>query len=167
QPAAANHRAIPRPMPTAAPVTRARCPCNPRSTAMQANVTGARSARSGTSQPRRTTMSVGRVDPGGSGTMSEETPQPEGEPSPTAPEETPTAGTKPFTYDDAVAQTGDEDDVAPAPPPGAEAPTQATPVAPAAAPVAPTAAATTTTTADRPAGIFIPKWLGIVAAAIV
>ena len=77
--------------------------------------------------------------------MSEETPQPEGEPSPTAPEETPTAGTKPFTYDDAVAQTGDEDDVAPAPPPAAEAPTQAAPVAApvaaSAAPVAPAAVA--------------------------
>ena len=46
--------------------------------------------------------------------MSDETPQPEGEPSPAAPEEAPTAGTKAFTYDDAIAQgrTGDEDDVA-------------------------------------------------------
>jgi membrane-associated protease RseP (regulator of RpoE activity) len=96
--------------------------------------------------------------------MSEETPQPEGEPSPTAPEETPTAEAKPFTYDDAVEQTGDEDDVAPAPPPAAEAPTQAAPVA---APVAPVAAPSSTATADRPAGIFIPKWLGLVAAAIV
>jgi hypothetical protein len=108
--------------------------------------------------------------------MTDETPQPEGEPSPAAPEETPTAEanaeTKAFTYDDAVAQAGDEDDVAPA-----EAPTQATPAAApvAAAPVAaapvtgaPAApAAAASTTADRPAGIFIPKWLGLVAAAIV
>ena len=36
--------------------------------------------------------------------MTDETPQPEGEPSPAAPEETPTAETKPFTYDDAIAQ---------------------------------------------------------------
>jgi putative serine protease PepD len=100
--------------------------------------------------------------------MTDETPRPEGEPSPAAPEETPTAETKPFTYDDAVARSGDEDDVAPAPAsaaqaPAAEAPTQAAPVA--AAPVAMAPAATTTE--DRPAGIFVPKWVGIAAAAIV
>ncbi|HEY3671410.1 MAG TPA: PDZ domain-containing protein [Acidimicrobiia bacterium] len=103
--------------------------------------------------------------------MSEETPQSEGEPSPATPEETPTAANKPFTYEDAVAKAGDEDDVAPAPPPSgaapaAEAPTQAAPVAEpvtAATPVA----ATTSAPADRPAGIFVPKWLGVVAAAIV
>jgi len=99
--------------------------------------------------------------------MTDETPQPESEPSPAAPEEAPTAETKAFTYDDAIAQegarTGDEDDVAPA-----EAPTQAAPVAPpvaATAPGAPVAAATATP--DRPAGIFVPKWVGLVAAAIV
>jgi len=97
--------------------------------------------------------------------MTDETPQPEGTPSPATPEEQPTAETKPFTYDDAVAQAGDEDDVAPAPPPAAEAPTQAAP-APGYAAAAPAAAPAAATT-DRPAGIFIPKWLGIVAAAIV
>jgi len=100
--------------------------------------------------------------------MTDETPQPEGEPSPTAAEDSPTAETKPFTYDDAVAQTGDEDDVAPAP--AAESPTQAAPVAAAAAPpvAAPAAAApAAATTTDRPAGIFVPKWVGIAAAAIV
>jgi membrane-associated protease RseP (regulator of RpoE activity) len=86
--------------------------------------------------------------------MTDETPQPEGTPSPAAPEETPTAETKPFTYDDAVARAGDET-------PASEAPTQA---APAAAAPAPAPAAATT---DRPAGIFIPKWVGLVAAAIV
>jgi len=34
--------------------------------------------------------------------MTDETPNAEGEPSPATPEETPTAETKPFTYDDAV-----------------------------------------------------------------
>jgi membrane-associated protease RseP (regulator of RpoE activity) len=100
--------------------------------------------------------------------MTDETPQPEGEPSPAAPEEAPTAETKAFTYDDAIAQegahTGDEDDLA-----RAEAPTQAAPVAApvaaAAAPGAPVAAAPATS--DRPAGIFVPKWVGLVAAAIV
>src|SRR3954464_11224475 len=99
--------------------------------------------------------------------MTDETPQPESEPSPAAPEEAPTAETKAFSYDDAIAQegarTGDEDDVAPA-----EAPTQAAPVAPplaATAPGAPVAAAPATP--DRPAGIFVPKWVGLVAAAIV
>jgi membrane-associated protease RseP (regulator of RpoE activity) len=99
--------------------------------------------------------------------MTDETPQPEGEPSPAAPEEAPTAETKAFTYDDAIAQegarTGDEDDLAPA-----EAPTQA---APAAAPVAAAAPGTpgaaAPATSDRPAGIFVPKWVGLVAAAIV
>jgi len=96
--------------------------------------------------------------------MTDETPQPEGEPSPAAPEEAPTAETKAFTYDDAIAQegarTGDEDDVAPA-----EAPTQAAPVA--AAPVATAPVAAAPATSDRPAGIFVPKWVGLVAAAIV
>ena len=98
--------------------------------------------------------------------MTDETSQPEGTPSPATPEETPTSETAPLTPAAAAPPTptasGDEDDVAPA----AEAPTQAAPVAapgdvaaaPAAAPVA---------TADRPAGIFIPKWVGLVAAAIV
>jgi membrane-associated protease RseP (regulator of RpoE activity) len=103
--------------------------------------------------------------------MTDETPHSEGQPSPPAPEEHPTAETKPFTYDDAVAQAGDEDDVAPAPTPppsvpSAEAPTQA---APAAAPgyAAASPAAAPAPVAERPAGIFIPKWVGIVAAAIV
>jgi membrane-associated protease RseP (regulator of RpoE activity) len=90
--------------------------------------------------------------------MSDETPSAEGEPSPATPEEAPTAETKPFTYDDAVQQAGDEDDVAPAPAPAPEA-TQANPTAPAAAPAA--------APAERPAGIFIPKWVGLVAAAII
>ena len=95
--------------------------------------------------------------------MTDETPQPEGEPSPAAPQEAPTAETKAFTYDDAIAQegahTGDEDDVAPA-----EAPTQAAPVA---APVAAAPVAAAPATPERPAGIFVPKWVGLVAAAIV
>src|SRR3954452_2339374 len=100
--------------------------------------------------------------------MTDETPQPESEPSPASPAEAPTAETKAFTYDDAIAQegarTGDEDDIAPA-----EAPTQAAPVA---APVAATAApgapvAAAPATSDRPAGIFVPKWVGLIAAAIV
>ena len=103
--------------------------------------------------------------------MTDETPQSEGEPSPASPEESPTAETKPFTYDDAVQQTGDEDDVAPAPaaatPPTATAPdadpTEAAPVTAA----APAAAAPAAATTERPAGIFIPKWVGLVAAAIV
>src|SRR5829696_944830 len=93
--------------------------------------------------------------------MTDETPQPEAAPSAAAAEDSPTAETKPFTYDDAVARTGDEDDVALAA--AAEAPTQAAPVA--AAPVG--AAPAATATADRPAGIFVPKWVGIAAAAIV
>ena len=84
--------------------------------------------------------------------MSDETPNAEGEPSPATPEEAPTAGTKPFTNDDAVQQAGDADE------PDA---TQANPVAPAAA------AAAATPPAERPAGIFIPKWVGLVAAAII
>src|SRR4051794_25492650 len=92
--------------------------------------------------------------------MTDETPQREGEPEAAAREEAPTAETKAFTYDDAVTQqgarSGDEDDVAPG-----EARTEAAPVA---APVATTASPVA---ADRPAGIFIPKWLGLVAAAIV
>ena len=100
--------------------------------------------------------------------MTDETPQPEGEPSPAVPEEAPTAETKPFTYDDAVKDAGDEDDVTPTPPTPAPDPdaTQAAPVEPAAAaPKAAPAAATTST--DRPAGIFIPKWVGLVSAAII
>jgi membrane-associated protease RseP (regulator of RpoE activity) len=83
--------------------------------------------------------------------MTDETPQPEGEPSAATPEEAPTAETRPFAYDDGAAQHSaplrDEDDVAPT----AAAPSGA------AAPV----------TSDRPAGIFVPKWVGLVAAAIV
>ena len=92
--------------------------------------------------------------------MTDETPQSEGEPSPAVPDETPTAETTPFTYDDAARR--------PVKPTcrtrgtGPDA-TQATPVAPvapvAAAPVA-AAPATTTVAEDRPAGIFIPKWVG-------
>ena len=94
--------------------------------------------------------------------MTDETPQSEGEPSPAVPDETPTASTTPFTYDDAVKDAGDEDDVTPpATDPDA---TQAAPVAAAPAAGAPAAATATT---DHPAGIFIPKWVGIVAAAIV
>jgi membrane-associated protease RseP (regulator of RpoE activity) len=95
--------------------------------------------------------------------MTDETPQAEGEPTPAAPDATPTAETKPITYDDAVKTTGDEDDVAPA---AADAePTQATPVAAATAPQdgTPTADAP----AQRPPGIFVPKWVGLVAAAII
>ena len=90
--------------------------------------------------------------------MTDETPKSEGEPSPASPEETPTAQNPSFTYDDAVKQAGDEAE-----------PTQATPVAAAAtAANAPAAAPATTAPADdRPAGIFIPKWVGLVAAAIV
>ena len=109
--------------------------------------------------------------------MSNETPQADGEPTPSVPEapkaeapadvpatpaEPPTVENTPFTHDDAVKSAGDEDDVA-------EAPTVAAPAAPAAAAAAPVAAApaATTATTDRPAGIFVPKWVGIVAAAIV
>ncbi len=97
--------------------------------------------------------------------MSDETPNAEGEPSPATPEEAPTAENKAFTYDDAVQQAGDENDVAPAPAaaagPEPDA-TQANPVAPTTA-----AAPAATAPAERPAGIFIPKWLGLVAAAII
>jgi membrane-associated protease RseP (regulator of RpoE activity) len=97
--------------------------------------------------------------------MSDETPNAEGEPSPATPEEAPTAETKAFTYDDAVQQAGDENDVAPAPA-AATSPepdaTEANPVAPATA-----AAPVATAPAERPAGIFIPKWVGLVAAAII
>jgi membrane-associated protease RseP (regulator of RpoE activity) len=100
--------------------------------------------------------------------MTDETPQSEGEPSPPVPEakpdEAPTAETKPFTYDDAVQQAGDEDDVTPpAAAPAAEP--DATQAAPAAAPTA--APAATAATPERPNGIFIPKWVGLVAAAII
>jgi membrane-associated protease RseP (regulator of RpoE activity) len=99
--------------------------------------------------------------------MSEETPESEGQPSPASPEETPTAETKPFTYDDAVQQSAAED----APPAASTAPpateadvTQATPVAATAAP------APDPTPAPAPAhreGIFIPKWVGLVAAVVI
>jgi len=92
--------------------------------------------------------------------MTDETPNAEGEPSPAAPEEAPTAETKPLTNDAAVQPAGDEDDVAAAP--SQPEATQANPVAPAAA-AAPAASAP----AERPAGIFIPKWVGLVAAAII
>jgi membrane-associated protease RseP (regulator of RpoE activity) len=96
--------------------------------------------------------------------MTDETPHPEDTPSPASPAEQPTAETKPFTYDDAVAQAGEQPPAAPASP-AAEAPTQAAPAAPgyaAAPPAAPVPA-----TADRPNGIFVPKWLGIVVALVV
>src|SRR6195952_3028074 len=102
--------------------------------------------------------------------MTDETSQPEGTPSPATPEESPTEENKPFAYDDAVADTGDEDDVAPAAPvaapPIAEAPTQAAPVM-AVAPVVATPVEAAPASTDRPSGIFIPKWVGLVAAAIV
>jgi membrane-associated protease RseP (regulator of RpoE activity) len=102
--------------------------------------------------------------------MSNETPQADGEPTPsvpeapapaaaTPPEEPPTGETTPFTYDDAVKSAGDEDDVA-------AAPTVAAPAAPT-APAAPEAAAPAAVATDHPAGIFVPKWVGIVVAAIV
>jgi membrane-associated protease RseP (regulator of RpoE activity) len=100
--------------------------------------------------------------------MTDETPESEGQPSPASPEETPTAETKPFTYDDAVQQAASDEGTAATPstppPAGASEATQAAPVsaaaaAPPSAPVAPVA--------ERPAGIFIPKWVGIVAAVII
>jgi membrane-associated protease RseP (regulator of RpoE activity) len=111
--------------------------------------------------------------------MSNETPQAEGEPTPSVPEapvpevpaeatpqepeETPTAETTPYTYADAVKSAGDEDDVAESPAAAATAPGAATPAVPVtAAATAPVAAAP-----ERPAGIFIPKWAGLVVAAIV
>ncbi len=118
--------------------------------------------------------------------MSNETPQAEGEPTPSVPEapspqvpaaatpqepqETPTAETTPVTPDDAAKAAGDEDDVtespAPAPaaasaPPPGPGPVTAPVTSPATAP-APAAAA-----AEKPGGIFIPKWVGLVVAAIV
>jgi len=104
--------------------------------------------------------------------MTDETPQAEGEPSPATPDESPSAETQPVTHD-AAQNTDDEDDVTPA---AADAPTQATPVAdPTATPTTPVAAPTATpaappvasAAAERPAGIFVPKWVGLVAAAIV
>jgi membrane-associated protease RseP (regulator of RpoE activity) len=107
--------------------------------------------------------------------MSNETPQADGEPTQSAPEapapeapaaspppgEPPTGETKPFTYDDAVkSSAGDEDDVTAAPPPVAAPAAPAGPGAP--VPVVPVAA-----DAGRPAGVFVPKWVGIVVAAIV
>src|SRR4051812_23669090 len=82
-----------------------------------------------------------------------ETPAADGEPTeavpatPSAPAapgapETPEAVTTPLTYDQALNPAGDEDDV--------EAPAAVAAAAP-----------------ERPAGIFIPKWVGLVAAAIV
>ena len=87
--------------------------------------------------------------------MSNETPQ-DGEPTESVPEapapeapaaEAPTEESKPVTSDDATKSAGDEDDVAETPPPAA--------------------APATGATADRPAGVFVPKWVGLVAAAIV
>ncbi len=96
--------------------------------------------------------------------MTDETPQSEGEPSPATPEESPTAETKPFTYDDAVAQTPATRTTSPrrggSADPGRTRRPRPSPRRP-----SPVAAAPATT--DRPAGIFIPKWVGLVAAAIV
>jgi membrane-associated protease RseP (regulator of RpoE activity) len=86
--------------------------------------------------------------------MSNDTPAADGEPTQSVPEtpgvpeapSAPEAATTPFTYEDAVKSAGDEDDVE-APP------TVAAPAAPAAP--------------SQPSGIFIPKWVGLVAAAIV
>lgn len=101
--------------------------------------------------------------------MSNETPQADGEPTPSVPEapvpevpaaatpqqpqETPTAETTPIAHDGPAKAAGDEDDV--------ESPTATATTAPAPAPV-PAAAAP-----ERPAGVFIPKWVALVAAAIV
>jgi membrane-associated protease RseP (regulator of RpoE activity) len=99
--------------------------------------------------------------------MSNETPQADGEPTESAPEAPVPEAAAPAvpqaaspeaaTVENAVQSSGDEDDVAEAPP------TVAAPAAPVAAP----AAAAAATAPERPAGIFIPKWVGIVAAAIV
>ena len=81
--------------------------------------------------------------------MSNETPQADGEPTQSVPEApVPEASAPEASVPDAPVAAGDEDDV-----------TQAAPAV-----AAPVAAAATT---DRPAGIFVPKWVGIVAAAIV
>ncbi len=109
--------------------------------------------------------------------MSNETPQADGEPTPSVPEapvpevpaaatpqepqEAPTAETTPNTYDDAVKSAGDEDDVAESPAAAATTPT------PAPAPVTAAATAPVAAAPERPAGIFIPKWAGLVVAAIV
>ena len=84
--------------------------------------------------------------------MTDETPQSEGEPSPAVPDETPTTETASLTAD-----ATPDPDVTQATPVAPEAPTEAAPIA-----TAPAAEA-----ADRPAGIFIPKWVAILAAAIV
>ena len=89
--------------------------------------------------------------------MTDETPQPEGEPKAAAPEASPTEVTQPIT------PSRDEDDVV--------EPTQANPVAVAAAAASPGSttapAAAPPASADRPAGFFVPKWVGIVAAAVI
>lgn len=88
--------------------------------------------------------------------MSNETPQADGEPTQSVPEASaPEAPAPEAPAPEAPVAAGDEDDVV-------EAPTVATPAAPTAA--TPVAAAAAT---DRPAGIFVPKWVGVVAAAIV
>ena len=79
----------------------------------------------------------------------------------------PTAETKAFTYDDAVAEAGDEDDVAPAEAPDPGSSPQAAPGRRAPAAARRSGCRGTRARADRPAGIFIPKWVGLVAAAIV
>jgi membrane-associated protease RseP (regulator of RpoE activity) len=99
--------------------------------------------------------------------MTDETPKADGEPSPATPEEAPTAETTPFTYDHAAQQAGDEDDVPPAPAPETTQATQATEATPTAAATAPAVDPATGRPVERPAGIFVPKWVGIVAAAII
>lgn len=99
--------------------------------------------------------------------MSEDTPQSEGEPSPASPEETPTAETTPLVQGDAsaaetpAAETPAADASAVSPEAPSEAPTQATPAAePAAEPAAAPAR-------ERGDGIFVPKWVALVAAAVI
>jgi membrane-associated protease RseP (regulator of RpoE activity) len=121
--------------------------------------------------------------------MSNETPQADGEPTPSEPEapvpeapaattppepqqpqDVPTAETTPFTADDAVKSAGDEDDVAEPPAAASPAPTPSpatAPVAAAPAAAAPPAPAPTAANPEKPSGIFVPKWVGLVAAAIV
>jgi membrane-associated protease RseP (regulator of RpoE activity) len=109
--------------------------------------------------------------------MTDETSQPAGEPPAAASEPATSAPTEPIAAQPIAGQPvvakPDENDVA--------APTQANPVAAAAAavspPVAPPPAATPPVATppaapapvapDRPAGIFVPKWVGVVAAAII
>ena len=117
-----------------------------------------------------TTMSVGRVDPGRIGTMSERDTATRGRAVTGRARGDPTAGTKAFTYADAVAQAGDEDDVAPRrtrPRHRRRRPRSRLRGPARRHRCARRAGRPRTATADRPAGIFIPKWLGLVAAAIV